>query len=50
MCFTKVNIHDPISKVLDCFKGEATGSVMHNGKIIENPNDSTFAKELISQN
>jgi len=48
--FIKVSISDPISKIYEVFsQDKISGSLMNNGKVIQNPKDLTFAKAFIHE-
>jgi len=44
----KVNINDTLDKIFDVYKNDNIGgSLMNEGKVIENPKDFTFAKKFV---
>ena len=49
LCTLKVNIHDPMSKIMDFYSVDSiSGYLVANGQIIENLKDFTFAKKQIA--
>lgn len=43
-------INDPVSKIWDHFAmDKISGNILNNGKLVENPKDVTFAKQLIAE-